>query len=315
MIECGNCRCRPKEAKKRKYARATLRQDAAVGGVTNLPGCLVYVGATSAAQFLVDFGDQASQEREAVSTESDPTSPGSGAAVDGEMDGLEGRVADAVCKRLSEGTCTRNAKCGDGTVDEGPSCPPATTCACSPATTCEDCRTQCQDCPQCPACPDRRPPAASTFTLFYENARLNEEQKVTEESVGVKLAPRHIKRLDFIADAFGGCHRKDAPVLFHVTGFSSTAEFLTEPEDKRLPDSDNLNLDTANLRAKIVRHYLENEGFQVTDEEWKSFESLRRPYSEISPPGTDRQALNRSVFIELVGAGVCDLREIEHSAG
>ena len=56
--EGGNCECSKKGMKDRKYVRATLRQGAKIGGVADLPRCLVYVGATSAAQFFVDFGDE-----------------------------------------------------------------------------------------------------------------------------------------------------------------------------------------------------------------------------------------------------------------
>ena len=41
----------------RKYVRATIRQDAEGSGPTKLPSCLVHVGATDSAQFLLDFGD------------------------------------------------------------------------------------------------------------------------------------------------------------------------------------------------------------------------------------------------------------------
>lgn len=41
----------------RKYVHATIRQDAGGTGLTNLPSCLVHVGATDSAQFLLDFGD------------------------------------------------------------------------------------------------------------------------------------------------------------------------------------------------------------------------------------------------------------------
>lgn len=41
----------------RKYVRATVRQDAGMEGPTNLPACLVYIGATETAQFLVEIMD------------------------------------------------------------------------------------------------------------------------------------------------------------------------------------------------------------------------------------------------------------------
>ena len=50
-----DCNCRE------KYVRTTIRQDAGTESPANLPACLVYVGATETAQFLVEImGDKAS---------------------------------------------------------------------------------------------------------------------------------------------------------------------------------------------------------------------------------------------------------------
>ena len=42
----------------RKYVRIAIRQDARAAGPTNLPSCLVHVGATDSAQFLLGIGDK-----------------------------------------------------------------------------------------------------------------------------------------------------------------------------------------------------------------------------------------------------------------
>ncbi len=155
-------------------------------------------------------------------------------------------------------------------------------------------------------------PVAANHTFLYDDARLNDARQITADSFGVRLAPRHNRRLDRLERAFGACQRDGAEVVFAVTGYSSTAEFREEtPEGDRRPldQSNALNLATANLRAQVVAARLEAAGFTVAATEWKSFEALQRPYLDApddSQPD-DSQALNRSVFIEVRHAGACDL--------
>ena len=164
------------------------------------------------------------------------------------------------------------------------------------------------------SCPSAAPASvAANFTFLYENARLNEARQITAESVGVRLAPRHERRLDLLESAFRPCRRDGEGVAFAVTGYSSTAEFQVEtPAGDRRPlaESNELNLATANLRAKVVAIRLQQAGFEATPTEWKSFEALQRPYLDDSPPGDDQQALNRSVFIEVRDAGACDIGKL-----
>ena len=174
--------------------------------------------------------------------------------------------------------------------------------------TCGTCRTCGTPPPVCPASS-----VVSNFTLLYENARLNNDEDITSESVGVRLAPRHERRLEKIAVAFKACQRETgSPVKFGVTGYSSTAKFQRENSDRRveMPNSDELNLETANFRAEVVADYLRAKDFEVELKQWKSFENLRRPYLDDSPPGTDTEALNRTVFIEVLHAGACDLSQL-----
>ena len=174
--------------------------------------------------------------------------------------------------------------------------------------TCGTCRTCGTPPPDCPASS-----VVSNFTLLYGNARLNKDEDITYESVGVGLAPRHERRLERIAVAFKACQRETgSPVKFGVTGYSSTAKFQRENPDRRvgMSNSDDLNLETANLRAKVVADYLRLEDFEVELKQWKFFENLRRPYLDDSPPGTDKEALNRTVFIEVLHAGACDLSQL-----
>ena len=77
-----------------------------------------------------------------------------------------------------------------------------------------------------------------------------------------------------------------------------------------MSNSDELNLKTANLRAKLVADYLRKKDFEVELKKWGSFENLRRPYLDDSPPGTDKETLNRTVFIEVLHAAACDLSQL-----
>ena len=170
--------------------------------------------------------------------------------------------------------------------------------------------TSSDECPPTPCpptggdCPAPPPPleVKPRYTLLYENARLDEDGKVTDQSFGVKLESRHLQRLKLLTAAFEDCNHADAPVELNVKGFSSTAEFRFQPSGGTMPDSIHLNLETANLRGQLVGAYLKNEqGFVVHWERWSSEADMPRPYQ-----GVEQQALNRTVFIDLKSAGACD---------
>ena len=212
-------------------------------------------------------------------------------AIKDSLVGLEERTADTVTNKLLASGCPLTNKENE----------------CRPVMPPEPCPSP--DVPEELDCGDSPPSITvrSKFTLLYENARLTDDRDITENSFGVKLARRHLGRLDALANAFGACHRPNDPVEFRVTGYSSTAEFRFQPSGRRLSNSDELNLKAANLRAQIVGTYLESEGFTVQTVQWPQGHDLQRPYLDDIRPGIDQQALNRTVMIELVSAGVCDL--------
>lgn len=146
----------------------------------------------------------------------------------------------------------------------------------------------------------------SRFPLFYKNARLNEDRQVTADSLGIKPALRHLDLLELLSKAFQPCHRADAPVEFAVTGYASTAEFRVQTTGEPMPESDELNLTTANLRAQIIGDYLQTQGFNVETKQWSELD-LERPYLDDDQLGPDQQALNRTVFVDLKSAGACEL--------
>ena len=156
-------------------------------------------------------------------------------SVDGRLATFEQRIADDVAARVG--------------VPVTPACPPS----------------EVKDCDEPSSIRVK-----SRFTFFYENARLNNDREVVVDSVGIRLAPRHHRRLELLTKAFRPCNREDAPVEFAVSGYSSTAEFRAQPEGEPLDESDALNLKTANLRAKIVGNYLLSEGFEVETRQWLS---------------------------------------------
>lgn len=191
-----------------------------------------------------------------------------------DLAGLEARVAEAVSRKLLAEGCQLTRIGGECVQDPTPR-PPGPT----PLT------------------------VRSKFTFLYDNARLNEDGEIAQDSLGVKLEPRHETRLDRIANAFGPCDKADDPVRFAVTGYSSSAEFRSQPGGGALANSRHLNRETARLRAQIVRDYLKSKGFEVAPPE----HDLARPYRDDAQPEVDQQALNRTVFVELKSAGACGL--------
>ena len=120
-------------------------------------------------------------------------------------------------------------------------------------------------CCQAPtSCPDYATTAKSTFTLLYENARLNLDGELTPESVGIKLTEGHKRRLDRIVEAFAACARPPRHVVeFKVLGYASTAEFQEERHDgsnEPMSNSGELNRRAAQQRAEVVVGYLEKKG-------------------------------------------------------
>ena len=196
-------------------------------------------------------------------------------AFDDQLTGVDKRVADAVYDKLKrEGICELG-------------------------------------CPETPAAVSRVL-VGKNFTFLFDNAHLDPERKVKRENKGVKLDGHHVKRLELIVKAFRACQTADAPVLFHIAGYSSTAEFRVETDSgrERLLDSDDLNLATANLRMANVADYLKSRGFEVDGRPWGSIEALNRPYIDDFEPGVDQQALNRTVFLQVKNAGRCDLDQL-----
>ena len=200
-------------------------------------------------------------------------------AIDRQLAGIDERVADAVYDKLQRGGI-----CGAAAEeDDGCNVPP-------------------------PA-----PPVGKNFTFLFDNAHLDPNRRITKDNKGVRLDSHHVARLNLIAKAFLACQRADDPVSFHVAGYSSTAAFRVETEtgSEELPNSDDLNLKTANLRMANVGNYLESKGFDVDAQFWDSIAALRRPYIDDFEPGVDQQALNRTVFLQITNAGRCDLNKLK----
>ena len=184
--------------------------------------------------------------------------------------GFDDAVADKVLERLRrEGLCLSMGSCGGGPDASG----------------------------------------ETIMTLFHENAHLDSDDSLQEDSRGVRLTDGHKARLEHLASAFAPCaDPPDHAVKFEVWGHSSTAAFKTLPAN----ESKERNVEAANLRMKVVADHLERSGFEADWDEWKSYDAINRPYldnSELLAGETAQEALNRSVFIRVANAGACDKRE------
>ena len=174
-----------------------------------------------------------------------------------------------------------------------------------------------ENCSLHPAGPDcggtASPAVLPQLPLVFENAKLiprlspDEDWQLSPDSEGVRLTPAHEIALDAFVKAFTPCAGV-RPVRIRVEGYASTREFLDQ-DGRPLPNTDSLNLQAANLRAQGVASYLRNsaQGFQIDHEPWPSFDAMRPPFVDRSEAlqGTEQEALNRSVVVQVHDAGGC----------
>lgn len=157
--------------------------------------------------------------------------------------------------------------------------------------------------------------------LLFENAKLAPRQspgegwRLSPDSEGVRLTQTHQIALNTFVKAFAPCAKVEGrPVRVKVEGYASTRQFADQG-GRPLPDTDALNLQAANLRAQGVAGYLRDsaqgfgidQGFKIDHEPWPSFEAMRRPFVDRSEAlqGTEQEALNRSVVVQVHEAGGC----------
>ena len=148
--------------------------------------------------------------------------------------------------------------------------------------------------------------------VVFENARLDEDKRLTAQSHGIAISGRQRERLDKLAQALLACAAPDRPVRLKIQGYSSTREFVDDG-GRRLPDSDDLNLQAANLRAEVVIGHLrsqglnEDAGVEIRHVDWQKYEDIRRPFldSHEEVQSMDHELLNRAVFLEVLDAGKC----------
>ena len=180
-----------------------------------------------------------------------------------------------------------------------------------------------ENCSLCPTdCGGACSPAIlPQLPLLFENAKLAPRQspdegwRLSPDSEGVRLTPVHQIALDTFVKAFAPCAKVEGhPVRVKVEGYASTRQFVGQG-GRPLPDTDALNLQAANLRAWGVAGYLRDsaqgfgidQGFKIDHEPWPSFEAMRRPFVDRSEAlqGTEQEALNRSVVVQVHEAGGC----------
>ena len=147
--------------------------------------------------------------------------------------------------------------------------------------------------------------------LLFENARTDGESHLDERSHGVALQPGHVHQLWRIVKVLNeACSSPNRDVTLRVVGSPSRAPFL----GRHTTESDDLNLQLANLRARVVStklcEVLEDAGLggvTVVAHEWKEFKEIRRS----AFPGVDHISLEdpehqaRSVFVALDAPSAC----------
>ena len=140
--------------------------------------------------------------------------------------------------------------------------------------------------------------------VMFGNANLD-GKPLNEESPGIKLSLDAERELDKFAAALTAC-AASAPVWLKVQGYSSTREF------ENAPNSNELNMRTANLRATVVVARLvlktadaKNE-VHVRHDPWDSYDEVLRPFEDAAGfSEREQEQLNRVVYIELQDAGGC----------
>ena len=151
--------------------------------------------------------------------------------------------------------------------------------------------------------------------VVFENARLDEDERLTAESHGIAISGRQRERLGKLAQALLACAAPGRPVRLKIQGYSSTREFVDDEGDP-LKRSEDLNLQAANLRAEVVRaHLLElnraagnpAELLDIVYTVWEEYKDIRRPFLDAHEEieSTDHEQLNRAVLVEVLDAGLC----------
>ena len=119
----------------------------------------------------------------------------------------------------------------------------------------------------------------STTPLLFHNVNRRSEDDVSENSFGIEPQLGHIEQLRRIAEVFKRACPHPKKVIIRVVGSSSMAPFRGETKKR----SDELNLQAANIRAKVVKPALQDaltearvEGVEIVAHEWGSFPEIRR---------------------------------------
>lgn len=154
-------------------------------------------------------------------------------------------------------------------------------------------------------------PLQPRIWVMFDNARLNEDERLTAESHGIAISGPQIVRLDSLRRALLACASPEQPVRLRIQGYSSTRDFVND-EGKPLRGSKALNLQAANLRAEVVRAHLladpdANDRVEILHDPWQELTDIRRPFldSHEEIESTDHELLNRTVLVAVLDAGKC----------
>ena len=146
--------------------------------------------------------------------------------------------------------------------------------------------------------------------VMFENAGLKGASSLNEDSPGIALSHEQGEKLDKLAAALRVCAEGD-DVHLKVQGYSSTQPF--KGAGAVLINSDELNLDAANLRAAVVIRRLAASGavrgnnVHIHHDPWPNFPAMQRPFKDANGfSKTAQEQLNRVVYIDLQDAGGCE---------
>ena len=172
--------------------------------------------------------------------------------------------------------------------------------------------------------PTVTPPVAGQPRIWvaFDNARLDEDptgslaptQRLTKDSDGIALPDFQQERLNRLAAALRACALLDRRVRLRIQGYSSTREFV-DAQGQRMPGSQTLNVEAANLRAGVVIDHLRNRGLisdngvDIDHVPWTDYPTMRRPFldSREEFQSAAQELLNRVVLVEVHDAGGCAL--------
>lgn len=136
------------------------------------------------------------------------------------------------------------------------------------------------------------------ISILFNEAKLDNNREISENSTGVKLKKHHKDQLDRFMKRTSNSDKKEASI--HIVGYASDIQFNVAGKD-----SNDLNRRVANLRARgVAKHLRGSHNMIITCTKWEGYEKMQqaRPYQYeySSPIGEIIERLNQSVIVYLI---------------